>query len=221
MLHKKIESIPPVLQKLNVQPLFPTNIKIKDFGYPANLPNHQGSHLHSYGYDGVLVIGADYNSDDELPIIPRIGEQDHTSESDGDDEDEDDEIIPDEINRTAIALFDFSPENDNEVPLLAGQTIWISYRHGQGWLVAEDPKTGENGLVPEEYVEIYYDNKEIFDNQDDMPKPFLPQILQMKHEDDWVDTDLDEPSDSDNIVEHNVQDVTNSVENVKLNDQTI
>ncbi|ODV79727.1 uncharacterized protein CANTADRAFT_35391, partial [Suhomyces tanzawaensis NRRL Y-17324] len=54
--------------------------------------------------------------------------------------------------RKAIALFDFTPENDNEVGLTAGQLIWISYRHGQGWLVAEDPESGENGLVPEEYV---------------------------------------------------------------------
>ena len=30
----------------------------------------------------------------------------------------------------------------------------MSYRHGQGWLVAEDPKTGESGLVPEEFVRL-------------------------------------------------------------------
>ncbi|KAK9456845.1 hypothetical protein V1511DRAFT_452581, partial [Dipodascopsis uninucleata] len=60
----------------------------------------------------------------------------------------------DEIHGRAIALFDFTPENDNEVALREGQQIWISYRHGQGWLVAEDPQTGESGLVPEEYVEI-------------------------------------------------------------------
>ncbi|KAK9461452.1 uncharacterized protein V1516DRAFT_675986 [Lipomyces oligophaga] len=60
----------------------------------------------------------------------------------------------DEIHGRAVALFDFIPENDNEVALKEGQTIWISYRHGQGWLVAQDPTTGESGLVPEEYVEI-------------------------------------------------------------------
>ena len=26
---------------------------------------------------------------------------------------------------------------------IEGQIIWISYRHGQGWLVAEDPILGE------------------------------------------------------------------------------
>ncbi|ODQ65571.1 Sh3 domain of Nbp2, partial [Nadsonia fulvescens var. elongata DSM 6958] len=52
----------------------------------------------------------------------------------------------------AIALFDFEPENDNEYRLTAGHMVWISYRHGQGWLVAEDAITGDTGLVPEEYV---------------------------------------------------------------------
>jgi hypothetical protein len=35
-----------------------------------------------------------------------------------------------------------------------GQAILVSYRHGQGWLVAQDPKTGESGLIPEEYVRL-------------------------------------------------------------------
>ncbi|CAH2350249.1 hypothetical protein CLIB1423_01S05842 [[Candida] railenensis] len=77
-----------------------------------------------------------------------------------DEEDFDEEYSSDEINRKAIALFDFVPENDNEVALREGQLIWISYRHGQGWLVAEDPETGENGLVPEGYVEIWNEEEE-------------------------------------------------------------
>ncbi len=60
----------------------------------------------------------------------------------------------DEIHGRAVALFDFKPENDNEVALKEGQIIWVSYRHGRGWLVAEDPTTGETGLVPEEYVQL-------------------------------------------------------------------
>lgn len=90
----------------------------------------------------------------------------------------------DEINRRAVALFDFVPENDNEVALREGQVIWISYRHGQGWLVAEDPDSGENGLVPEEYVEIFYEEDA------DEPKPFMPRLLQeMRGESEWEDTD--------------------------------
>ncbi|PWW79122.1 hypothetical protein C7212DRAFT_153733, partial [Tuber magnatum] len=54
----------------------------------------------------------------------------------------------------AVALFDFIRENENELPLVEGQVVWVSYRIGVGWLVAEDPKTGESGLVPEEYVRL-------------------------------------------------------------------
>ena len=59
-----------------------------------------------------------------------------------------------EMHGKAVALFDFARENENELPLTEGQVIWVSYRHGQGWLVAEDPKTRDAGLVPEEYVRL-------------------------------------------------------------------
>lgn len=59
-----------------------------------------------------------------------------------------------ELHGHAVALFDFVPENDNEAPLKAGQVVWVSYRHGQGWLVAEDLATGGTGLIPEEYVQM-------------------------------------------------------------------
>ncbi|KAF2138286.1 uncharacterized protein K452DRAFT_234301, partial [Aplosporella prunicola CBS 121167] len=62
-----------------------------------------------------------------------------------------------EMHGKAVALFDFARENDNELPLTEGQVILVSYRHGQGWLVAQDPRTGESGLVPEEYVRLLRD----------------------------------------------------------------
>lgn len=62
-----------------------------------------------------------------------------------------------EMHGKAVALFDFERENENELPLVEGQIIWVSYRHGQGWLVANDPKTRESGLVPEEYVRLLRD----------------------------------------------------------------
>lgn len=62
-----------------------------------------------------------------------------------------------EMHGRAVALFDFARENENELPLVEGQVILVSYRHGQGWLVAQDPKTGESGLVPEEYVRLLKD----------------------------------------------------------------
>ncbi|KAK4543277.1 hypothetical protein LTR36_005636 [Oleoguttula mirabilis] len=54
----------------------------------------------------------------------------------------------------SLALYSFEPENANELRLREGQVIMVSYRHGQGWLVAEDPESGEQGLVPEEYVRL-------------------------------------------------------------------
>ncbi|KAL8713407.1 MAG: hypothetical protein Q9220_002606 [cf. Caloplaca sp. 1 TL-2023] len=62
-----------------------------------------------------------------------------------------------EMHGKAVALFDFERENENELQLVEGQVIWVSYRHGQGWLVAEDPKSGDKGLVPEEYVRLLRD----------------------------------------------------------------
>ena len=47
-----------------------------------------------------------------------------------------------EMHGKAVALFDFTQENENELPLEEGQVVWISYRHGMGWLVAQDPRTG-------------------------------------------------------------------------------
>lgn len=60
-----------------------------------------------------------------------------------------------EMHGKAVALFDFEREHENELPLQEGQVVLVSYRHGQGWLVAEDPKTGESGLVPEEFVRLF------------------------------------------------------------------
>jgi hypothetical protein len=62
-----------------------------------------------------------------------------------------------EMHGKAVALFDFTREHENELPLREGQIILVSYRHGQGWLVAEDPRTGESGLVPEEFVRLVRD----------------------------------------------------------------
>lgn len=62
-----------------------------------------------------------------------------------------------EMHGKAVALYDFERESENELPLVEGQIILISYRHGEGWLVAQDPKTQESGLVPEAYVRLLRD----------------------------------------------------------------
>ena len=62
-----------------------------------------------------------------------------------------------EMHGKAVALFDFTSEHHNELPLREGQIILVSYRQAQGWLVAQDPRTGESGLVPEEFVRLVRD----------------------------------------------------------------
>lgn len=57
----------------------------------------------------------------------------------------------------AVALFDFESEHESELPLTEGQIIIVSYRHGEGWVVAEEPNTGQRGLVPEDYIRLVRD----------------------------------------------------------------
>lgn len=59
-----------------------------------------------------------------------------------------------EMSGKAVALFDFTPEHHNELGLEEGQIILVSYRQSRGWLVAEDPSSGESGLVPETFVRL-------------------------------------------------------------------
>jgi hypothetical protein len=94
-------------------------------------------------------------------------EHDRMSEEDSEPEEDDARFSKDysftiaspdeEMHGKAVALFDFESEHQNELALKEGQIILVSYRHGQGWLVAEDPRTGESGLVPEEFVRLVRD----------------------------------------------------------------
>lgn len=62
-----------------------------------------------------------------------------------------------EMHGKAVALYNFAPENENELALMEGQVILVSYRQSQGWLVAQDPNTEQKGLVPEDYVRLLRD----------------------------------------------------------------
>lgn len=95
----------------------------------------------------------DPNDDDAMPLdaeIPSSPARSPQRQSIGP-EDEDLYAGP------SLALYPFEPENANELRLREMQVIMVSYRHGQGWLVAEDPESGEQGLVPEEYVRLLSD----------------------------------------------------------------
>lgn len=62
-----------------------------------------------------------------------------------------------EMHGKAVALFDFESEHENELALKEGQIILVSFRASDGWLVGEDPRTGETGLVPETFVRLVRD----------------------------------------------------------------
>lgn len=102
----------------------------------------------------------DFAYHDKHPLHYGVNIKDQPSEE----EEIEIERSPNDIYRRAVALFDFNPENDNEIKLTEGQTIWVTVKHDQGWVVAEILETGETGLVPEEYVQILPEENDWYDN---------------------------------------------------------
>ena len=123
--------------------------------YPASEARYSHLAPGSYGHDPNAVPfdpGFEFDSDDEIDDSwqddPSRYSRDYQFTI----------VSPDEeMHGKAVALFDFHPEHENELPLKEGQVILVSYRHGHGWLVAQDPRTKENGLVPEEFVRLVRD----------------------------------------------------------------
>lgn len=101
-------------------------------------------------------------------------------------------LLPDEyvVNRKAVAIYPFAPENDNELELKEGDVVYISYKHGQGWLVAENHDRSRTGLVPEEYVSLLDEDE---DNEEhESPRPFyltqmITQSMSRNPDDEWED----------------------------------
>lgn len=113
----------------------------------------------------------------------------------------------DEIHGRALALFDFVPENENEAPLCAGQIVCVSYRYGQGWLVAQDQETGETGLVPEEYVRMLGPDEEYGDTVAHQP---------IQEEEEWLDEEeVPAPEDTQAVPK---PDIADSLQNLKFTD---
>lgn len=133
--------------------------KVRDFAYHDRHPLHYGTLANGEGQSEPNSGGSADECEDSTPGR-REGEgssasrlQVHEAEPVG-------RSNLNDIYRRAVALFDFEPENSNEARLVEGQIVWISYRHGQGWLVSENLETGETGLVPEEYVQVLPENNE-------------------------------------------------------------
>ncbi|KIV99680.1 uncharacterized protein PV09_08733 [Verruconis gallopava] len=124
----------------------PTRERRRDSHFAQMLPNRSYDHA---GFD-MMASSPDSPSDDSdfIDVDENRYSRDYQFTIASPDE---------EMHGRAVALFDFAQENENELPLVEGQVVLISYRHGQGWLVAQDPKTGDTGLVPEEYVRLLRD----------------------------------------------------------------
>ncbi|WPH01677.1 nap1-binding protein 2 [Acrodontium crateriforme] len=108
----------------------------RDSHFAATLPSRSFHTSQTVDPDSYMPL------DSEIPQSPSLLRQSIGPE--------DEELFAGE----SLALYSFEPENPNELRLTEGQHILVSYRHGQGWLVAEDKDTGEQGLVPEEYVRL-------------------------------------------------------------------
>lgn len=134
-------------------------ISTKDYAYDQSNPLH-------YGY---LQNAEDYYDDDE---------EDEVNDEELDQNKRQSIILPKDylINQLAVALYDFEPENDNELGLREGDVVFISYRHGQGWLVAENQERTKTGLVPEDFV-TYLDDSEDEETAETARPFYLTQFI--------------------------------------------
>lgn len=150
--------IPTIEARKSIHRDHDTNAQIiRDFAYPFDddrfytpaEPPDTTSELSSDDLDPIQDHGGFQGAPPWLQLAGKEGlvsEEDLTTAS------------ADEIHGQAVALFDFEPEHENEFALVEGQVIYISSRHGQGWLVAVDMTSHDCGLVPEEYVKMLPDD---------------------------------------------------------------
>lgn len=62
--------------------------------------------------------------------------------------------LREDVNKAAIAMVNSGRIRENELLLDQGQLFWIHQKHEQGWLLAQNPRTNEIGLVPERFVQL-------------------------------------------------------------------
>lgn len=146
-------------------------ISVKDFAYDDGNPLH-------YGYfDDKDLIDEPEPENVYLEAMPSTTEDINNNDS-NDASRRQSVVLPNDyiVNQKAVALYDFEPENDNELELKEGDVVFISYRHGQGWLVAENSQRTKTGLVPEEFVSFLERNVQVDgepqDEDDDVLRPF-------------------------------------------------
>lgn len=146
-------------------------ISVKDFAYDDGNPLH-------YGYfDEEDIIDEPESQGVYLETIASTNDDAENIDS-NDSSRRQSVVLPNNyiVNQKAVALYDFQPENDNELEVKEGDIVFISYRHGQGWLVAENSTRTKTGLVPEEFVSFIEPSQQTNDTtqptEEDVLRPF-------------------------------------------------
>lgn len=177
-------------------------ISVKDFAYDEANPLHYGYFDDEQDFDNEHSNNDDNSNNENNHVFNNGILTTEVPDNHSIDEEYDADfsprpqslLIPDDyiINQKAIALYDFEPENNNELELKEGDIVFINYRHGQGWLVAENLEKTKTGFVPEEFVSLLDSNQSSNDSQsesnhnitdndstaEDIPRPFyLTEII--------------------------------------------
>lgn len=198
--------------------------EVRDYAYPEFHPLHYGVPTESD--PGSLYDDDDYENDEEYPdsymrdggppwkedsdlASPVVISHSNSTSGSVSREYEFSVASADEIHGRAVALFDFEPENENEAPLRAGQIVFISYRYGQGWLVSQDPETGETGLVPEEYVRMVGHEETGYFEEESGDQP-IPE------EEEWLDEEARNTLGAPVKGEHKTNAISDSLQNLHV-----
>lgn len=178
-------------------------ISIRDFAYDESNPLH-------YGYYDDGLEGTEEEEGTDMDEYEGDDVEDHQGDSDR----RQSVLLPNEyiVNKRAVALYDFEPENDNELGFHEGDILFISYRHGQGWLVAENQARDKTGLVPEEFVSFIETEEEQDDGEGEVARPFyLTQLISKSMQTAGGDLDNNEEDDEWEDIDHLDADMQNKL----------
>ncbi|KAJ2161567.1 HOG (high osmolarity glycerol) pathway protein [Coemansia sp. RSA 552] len=114
---------------------------VRDFAYAKDDPRHEGKYVIVYPEDEIDAG----NESDPWATFESGGPAARISEDDG-------LGAAGTILGKARALYDFVAENPTELAFSEDDTLYITYKQCDGWLVGY--KDNQVGLIPENYVKL-------------------------------------------------------------------